>query len=133
MATIKDVAKLAGVSSSAVSAVFNGKAASIRIKDETVRKIRESAASLGYNPNRLAKSLRRGCTCTIGILLPIPRENIYSDFIREFEQTLSGTEYSAIYGFWSTMSAAHDAVMNVISQQVDGLITVEPGLIPEHF
>ncbi len=59
MATIKDVAALAGVSPTTVSVVINGKAAERAITEETCRRIREAMEQLGYRPNLNARRLRR--------------------------------------------------------------------------
>jgi LacI family purine nucleotide synthesis repressor len=58
MATIKDVAKLAGVSSTAVSFVLNGKGEERSIPSETCRRIEEAMSALHYRPNMSARRLR---------------------------------------------------------------------------
>ena len=55
-ATIKDIAKLTGVSHSAVSYVLNGKG---RVSEETRRRILETAQEIGYVPNRNARNLAK--------------------------------------------------------------------------
>lgn len=64
-ATLTDVAKLAGVSPTTVSLVLAGKADLRRISDETDLKVRTAAETLGYTPNLLHRSLRRGRTGVI--------------------------------------------------------------------
>ncbi len=64
--TIRDVAAKAGVSISSVHFALSGKPG---VSDETREKIRRIAAELGYQPNALASSLKRG-TQRIAILLP---------------------------------------------------------------
>lgn len=67
MVTIKEVAARAGVSSATVSHVIND----TRFVSDTVREqVRQAMADLGYRPNALARSLRRGETHTIGLILP---------------------------------------------------------------
>ena len=58
MATIKDVAKLAGVSVSTVSIVINGKEGERKFSDETCALVHQSISELGYNPNVSARKLR---------------------------------------------------------------------------
>ena len=55
IATIKDVAKLAGVSHGTVSNIINGKS---NVKSETVKKVREAMETLGYQPDANAHGLR---------------------------------------------------------------------------
>lgn len=54
MATIKDVAQLAGVNPSTVSRVFNGTA---KISSRTIDLVRDAAHKLGYRPNKTASAL----------------------------------------------------------------------------
>ena len=54
MVTIKDIAKLAGVSPSTVSRVVSNHP---RISLETSRKVKEIMEQMGYHPNMMAKSL----------------------------------------------------------------------------
>jgi len=66
--TIKDVAGHAGVDSSTVSYVLNGRAKEKRISDETCRKVISAAAKLDYLPNVNAIAVKRGATRVIGVL-----------------------------------------------------------------
>ena len=58
MATMKDVAKLAGVSASTVSIVINNKSQERSIPEETVKKVNAAIRALGYRPNLAAQRLR---------------------------------------------------------------------------
>jgi LacI family transcriptional regulator len=65
-ATIQDVAHLAGASRGVVSSVLNGnRHVTTRVSPDTQERIRKAAASLGYRPNALARSLQRRQTQTI--------------------------------------------------------------------
>jgi LacI family transcriptional regulator len=66
-ATIRDVARLAGVSAMTVSRVINDQP---RVKDETRRRVEAAIAELGYVPNGLARGLVRRKTKTIGVIVP---------------------------------------------------------------
>lgn len=67
MATIKDIAKLAGVSVGTVSHVLNGTAC---VRRETREKVLKAIEKLDYHPNSIARSLRRRKTGTIGFVMP---------------------------------------------------------------
>ena len=54
MATIYDVAALAGVSPATVSRVFNG----TKVSDDKVAAVRDAAERLSFTPNRAARTLR---------------------------------------------------------------------------
>nr|WP_042179712.1 LacI family DNA-binding transcriptional regulator [Kibdelosporangium sp. MJ126-NF4]CEL13985.1 Ribose operon repressor [Kibdelosporangium sp. MJ126-NF4]CTQ88353.1 Ribose operon repressor [Kibdelosporangium sp. MJ126-NF4] len=67
MATLKDVAELAGVSVKTVSNVVNGYSF---VKPENERRVREALAATGYKPNVGARNLRRGRTGFIALMVP---------------------------------------------------------------
>lgn len=66
MSTIKEIAKLAGVSTATVSYVING---TKKISTETTRKVNEAIKLLDYSPNTIAMHLRTGKNRTIGVIV----------------------------------------------------------------
>ncbi|MGT2926470.1 LacI family DNA-binding transcriptional regulator [Streptococcus cuniculipharyngis] len=75
MVTIRDVAKLAGVSPSTASRVMNDSA---MISEATKQRVRQAMKELDYSPNYSARNLVKRHANTIGIVLPV-REN--QDFL----------------------------------------------------
>ncbi|HWU16465.1 MAG TPA: LacI family DNA-binding transcriptional regulator [Devosia sp.] len=67
--TATDVARRAEVSRSAVSLVLGGRAKDARLSEETQERIRKAAAELNYRPNAAARSLVRGRTEVIGLVI----------------------------------------------------------------
>lgn len=65
--TMRDVAKVAGVSVATVSHVVNDKAGA-RIGDDARRRVQEAVIELGYRPNALAKTLSQGTSRFIGLV-----------------------------------------------------------------
>ncbi|MDA3626112.1 LacI family DNA-binding transcriptional regulator [Saccharopolyspora sp. WRP15-2] len=65
--TSKDVARLAGVSHTAVSFMFNGRAEG-NLSAATQERIRSAAAELGYRPDAVARGLRRRRTAMLGLV-----------------------------------------------------------------
>lgn len=65
--TSRDVARLAGVSHTAVSFVFNGRADG-NLSPATQERIRQAATQLGYRPDPVARGLRRRRTAVIGLV-----------------------------------------------------------------
>jgi LacI family transcriptional regulator len=63
--TIRDVARLAGVSIGTASKALN---ANGRLREETREKVRQVARDLGYRPNDMAQSLHRTRSMTVGII-----------------------------------------------------------------
>eukprot|EP00831_Metopus_contortus_P048693 TRINITY_DN3983_c0_g2_i6.p1 TRINITY_DN3983_c0_g2~~TRINITY_DN3983_c0_g2_i6.p1 ORF type:complete len:349 (+),score=58.40 TRINITY_DN3983_c0_g2_i6:1607-2653(+) len=60
MVTIKDVARMTGLSVSTVSAVLGNRAGQLGIKEETCGKVRSAAAELGYRRNAIASQMQSG-------------------------------------------------------------------------
>ncbi|SIS83655.1 LacI family DNA-binding transcriptional regulator [Alicyclobacillus vulcanalis] len=68
MATVKDIARLAGVSPTTVSWALNGK----RVSEESLRRVLEAARELNYHPKMSARSLRAGKVFSIGFYIVNP-------------------------------------------------------------
>lgn len=125
MATIKEVAKHAGVSVATVSRVLN---ASGYVSEELKQRVREAAKALNYQPSRVAKSLRHQKTNTIGVLVPQLDLPFFSALTFAIQQSLSDDEYFTLVG--STMENARQEAAYIdmmIGQRVDGLIMVPTG------
>ena len=123
MATIKDVARAAGVSVATVSRVCNS---SPLVKEETRQHVGEVAARLGYSPHGAARSLITSRTSTIGVLLPDLYGEFFSEVIRGIEQTAQH------HGYHLLVSSSHDgrpaleAALRSMRGRVDGLIVMWP-------
>jgi LacI family transcriptional regulator len=66
MATIADVARVAGVSTSTVSHVLNG---TRFVSPETERVVRDAIGQMGYTPNTLARALAKSTSNSVGIAI----------------------------------------------------------------
>lgn len=74
--TIKDVAKLAGVSPSTVSRTCNN---SSSISEATKEKVKKAMEELGYEPNFQASNLASKNSKTIGVILPVSENSVYQN------------------------------------------------------
>ena len=77
MATIIDVAKMAGVSQGTASNVLNGKG---NVSSEKIRAVEEAARKLGYTINERAKILRKGSGNIVCVIVPSMERRHYRDF-----------------------------------------------------
>jgi DNA-binding LacI/PurR family transcriptional regulator len=89
--TIADVARLAGVSPSAVSFVFNNRPG---LSDETKARILAAAEQVGWQPSRTARALSRGRAMALGLVLTrepelIGADPFFSTFIAGVESVLA--------------------------------------------
>ncbi|MBK5951008.1 LacI family DNA-binding transcriptional regulator [Rhodobium orientis] len=85
MATIRDVAKAAGVSVATVSHVING---SRFVADDTRKRVLNAIRDLNYRRDGIARSLRRNKTGTIGVMISDITNPYFSDLVRGIEDTI---------------------------------------------
>ncbi len=93
MATMRDVAILAGVSTATVSHVING---SKKLSPETTERVLQAISQINYKPNTLAKSLRMGQTHTIGVLVEDIRGLPVSAIVSGISEALAKGGYKTI-------------------------------------
>lgn len=121
MATIKDVAKLAGVSIATVSNVLNGK---VSAESEKYRLVQEAVRELNYRPNYNAQNLKKGKTKLIGVLLPeleSPYQDIYFGMCKIFE----GKQYYPILKLTGNdYLLEQDMLQSYLDMGVSGIIAV---------
>src|SRR4051812_33153343 len=113
-----DVARLAGVSRSAVSRAFTTGA---YIAPETRRRVFDAAAMLGYSPNAIARSLITQRTYIIGIVTTDLHNPFYASLLQEMNELLQDKGYASLL-----MIAGRDnldaLIPKLLSYQVDGFI-----------
>lgn len=92
MATIYEVARLAGVSPATVSRVFNGTA----VSPAKVEAVRAAAAQLRFVPNRTARTLRRQESEVIALVLPDIENPYFTQLARGVEDVAQSAGYSVV-------------------------------------
>ncbi|EOU9611016.1 ribose operon transcriptional repressor RbsR [Cronobacter dublinensis] len=93
MATMKDVARLAGVSTSTVSHVINKD----RFVSDAIRvRVEDAVRTLNYAPSALARSLKLNQTRTIGMLITASSNPFYSELVRGVERSCFERGYSLV-------------------------------------
>ena len=93
MVAIRDVAEHAGVSTMSVSRVLND---SPLVTDVTRQRVLRSMSALGYTPNAAARSLKRGRTKLLGVLLPNSNNPIYNLYVDGIKDAAAAAGYSVI-------------------------------------
>lgn len=130
MATIKDVARLAGVSTTTVSHVINE---TRYVSDELRARVLAAMEELNYRPNVLARGLRRGETKTIGLVVPDNSNPFFAEVARIVEDIGFENGYSVILCNSDGNLEKEAAYVNVlIAKQVDGVIFIAAGSKYEH-
>lgn len=120
MATMKDVARLAGVSTSTVSHVINNN----RFVSQPVReKILSAVAELNYSPSAVARSLKAKETRTIGMLLTSSDNPFYAEVVRGVEESCYERGYSLILcNTEGNTKRMEISLETLLQRRVDGLI-----------
>jgi LacI family transcriptional regulator len=122
MTTIRDVARRAGVSATTVSHVING---TRTVNPHTAERVNQAIKELGYRPNALARSMRRGETHTVGIILPDIANPFFGDLARWLEDELFEGGYSAIICNSDRDERKEARYLDVLlSRRVDGLVLI---------
>lgn len=108
---ITDVAKLAGVSIKTVSRVINGE---VGVLAETRERVAAAVLELGFVPDRRARSLKRGDTDTIGILIDAISDPFFAAFVSAVEELAVAQGLSVLFA-----STGNDAAQE--REQLDRL------------
>lgn len=128
-ASIKDVAREAGVSIATVSRVINKVDV---VNEETKKKVLEAIDLLGYSPNIVAQSLKTNRSKSIGILVPDISSQVYPEIVRGAEDAANIYDYSIILCNSDFDIEKEKKYIKVMKEKmVDGLLYMSSSLDPE--
>ncbi len=124
--TLKDVAKLAGVSHTTVSLVVNNVGGS-RVSSATRERVLEAVRILNYNPNLTAKRLASGKMHAIGLYtpfrIPIFRNFTFLEMLTGIQNVLSEKGYDLVLFSGGRNLYRHRPIQQIVREStVDGLI-----------
>lgn len=121
--SMKDIANKVGVSTALVSYVLNGLEKEKRVGQEIAEKIIATAKELKYQPNQIARSLRKGTTNTIGLIVADISNPFFGQLARVIEDEAARYNYTVIFGSSDEDCLKSSALMEVmLNRQVDGLL-----------
>ena len=123
--SIRDVARLAGVSHQTVSRVLNGHPS---IREATKERVEQAIVTLDYQPNRAARALVTSQTRTIGILSATIGEFGPTASIASIEEAARAEGYavSTLNLPATTPEAIGEATRQLIREQVSGIVALAP-------
>ncbi|TDN40952.1 substrate-binding domain-containing protein [Haemophilus haemolyticus] len=120
MATMKDIARLAQVSTSTVSHVING---SRFVSDEIREKVMRIVVELNYTPSYIARSLKVKRTKTIGLLVTATNNPFFSEVMAGVEQYCQKNQYNLIIATTGgDAKRLQQNLQTLIHKQVDGVL-----------
>lgn len=115
-----DVARLAGVSQSAVSRYFTP---GTSVSKKTAEKVRAASEQLGYRPNVLARSLITGRSRIIGLVVAYLENYFYPDAVEKLSTALQEEGYHVLVFIASQATDMVDRVaQEILDYQVDGIV-----------
>jgi len=127
MATIKDVAKRAGVALSTASLVLNN---GTRVSDETRRKVWEAVESLNYRPNAIARNLKRRKSDTVGLFLTGFGGPFFGSIIQGLEDVVASNNYNLV-ACSTSGNARNSANRFLLEKQFDAAVIFGPNIPDE--
>jgi len=129
MATIKDVAKLAGVSVATVSRVLND---IDNVKPKTAKVVKKAIEELNYHPNLLGRTLRCMKTMKILVLLPTISNQFFSRVLKGIQKTAELNGYSVMFAVTNDKRDVELQYINMLKQKsYDGIIFLRSNLSAE--
>lgn len=126
MASIRDVAQHANVSTATVSHVING---TRYVSPELTERVRTVMSELKYRPDAVARSLRRRETLTIGLLVPSVEIPFFASVAYSVERAAADNGYNIILcnSEWEP-AEERNHLQELIDRRVDGLICISAGM-----
>jgi LacI family transcriptional regulator len=128
--SLKDIAAAVGVSPSTVSLVLNDKGKAMRISEKLEKRIKEYAEKSGYQPNKIAVSLRTGSSKILGLIVEDISNNFFASLAKIIEVEAEKFGYNVVFCSTENDTKKGKQLIKVLSQQqVDGfLITPTQGM-----
>lgn len=120
MATIKDVAEVAGITVTTVSRVLNNRG---YISEKTRKKVYDAMQQLNYRPNEMARSLLRKKSNLIGLIIPTVAHPFFSELTNYIEYYAYKLGYKILLcNSYQDSVKEKEYIMMLKSNQVDGII-----------
>lgn len=120
--TIREVAKVSGVSIATVSRVLNN---SESVTQKTREKVTLAMAQLGYNRNAVARSLKIRKTKTIGIIAPELSNTFFMEILESMERSLAQHDYTMVLcSSNNSIEEEQKKLQVMIERTVDALVII---------
>ncbi|CAG9295280.1 substrate-binding domain-containing protein [Celerinatantimonas diazotrophica] len=120
MATMKDIARLAGVSTSTVSHVINQ---TRFVSEEIATRVNTAAQELHYTPSALARSLKMNRTKTLGMLVTTSMNPFFGEVVKGVERSCYNQGYNLILcNTEGDNERMRTSIDTLLQKRVDGLM-----------
>lgn len=121
--SIRSIAEDLGLSKATVSWILSGKGEERGFSAATISQVKKYAKKVGYRPNLIARSLSKGYTKTVALIIPSISDPFYSQMAQGVESRATETGYVMILGSSEGDDKKERQLIHTLrSQQVAGLI-----------
>jgi len=122
-ATLREIARHAGVHQSTASHVLNGGRGSTRVSSETQQRVLDAARALGYRADRAAQKLRTRRTHVVGLLVGGLENPFFARMVSLCAETLEHAGYETVFAERRRDESADGRLLDtLLSRQLDGLV-----------
>ncbi|MBZ2206295.1 LacI family DNA-binding transcriptional regulator [Massilia soli] len=132
MATIKDVARLAGVGLGTASRVVSGKGS---VSPATLARVKKAIDELGFRPSHAARALLSGSSKMIGVYIPVLSGTFYTPILQIIDTELRAVGLHMVVAFGVGLGnerrQAIEGVEFLMERGCDGLIVMTSALLEE--
>lgn len=132
MATIKDVASLAGVGVGTASRVVSGKGS---VAPATAERVRQAIETLNFRPSHVARSLLSGVSQMIGVYIPMLEGTFYTPILSAIDAQLRASGLHMVVAFGcgegDARRQAMEGIRFLIERDCDGLLIMTAALLDE--
>lgn len=130
MATIKDVARVAGVAPSTISKYLNGG----NVRPENRDAIAKAIINLDYRVDPFARGLKSQRNRSVGILLPDMTAPFYGNVVTAMSRVMREHDYHClISSYGANHGLERDNLKFILTCGIDGLVYAPENLLPEEF
>lgn len=130
MATIKDVARMAGVAPSTISKYINGG----NVRKENAESIRNAIAALDYHADPFARGLKSRRNRSVGVLLPDMTAPFYSNVVMSMSKAMRERDYHCLIScYGANHGMERDNLKFMLTCGIDGLVYAPEDLSADEF
>jgi LacI family transcriptional regulator len=124
IATLADIARLAGVSMTTVSRVINN---SGYVGQKTRSVVEDAIRTTGFVPNAAAKAMVTGQTNLIGLIIPTFENPVYQEILKGANDAAGEQGFSVVLGIeGEDEKSVSAAILRLAALRVDGIIVAKP-------
>jgi LacI family transcriptional regulator len=122
MTTLNDLAKIAQVNASTISRYLSGE---LKVTPATELRIKDAIAQTNYQPNLLARSLRKGKTDTVAVLVPDVYQVGINGIIAGIDKRISSSSKTLMIQMTgNSRKRETEAILELCHRRIDGIIIV---------